>query len=161
MADRTPGLGPLGGILTALRHRPGESVFVLACDLPGVTPELVAWLVDRARSTSSPRSESRRTEPRPVEPRVVFPRVAGTAQPLCGVWSAACAGEIEQSLQRGERSVTALLARLEDSPIDLPDTHPVFRSDLLANLNRAGDLEAAGAVAPPTLAVPSSGAALR
>jgi molybdenum cofactor guanylyltransferase len=152
MRDRSPDLGPLGGILTALRHRPGESVFVLACDLPGVTPELVAWLIDRARAASSPRSDGL---------RVAYPRVAGTAQPLCAVWAADCATEIERALDRGERSVTALLARLGALPIDLPETDPAFRSDLLANLNRAGDLEAAGAVPPSPVGVPSAQAGLR
>jgi molybdopterin-guanine dinucleotide biosynthesis protein A len=152
LPDGRPGLGPLGGILTALRHRPGESVFVLACDLPGVTPELVAWLLDRACSASSAD---------PGDLPVAYPRVAGTVQPLCAVWSADCAAEIERSLDRGERSVVALLSRLAVPPIDLPESDPAFQANLLVNLNRAGDLEAAGAVPPSKVATPNARAGLR
>lgn len=40
LPDRTPGLGPLGGILTALEAFP-RGVFVLAGDLPDITPTTI------------------------------------------------------------------------------------------------------------------------
>jgi molybdopterin-guanine dinucleotide biosynthesis protein A len=47
-ADRIPGLGPLGGLLTALewaRELGFGRVFLLACDLPLVDPELVGGIL--------------------------------------------------------------------------------------------------------------------
>lgn len=39
--DLVEGRGPLGGLYTALMHATSDWVFVLACDLPLVTPELI------------------------------------------------------------------------------------------------------------------------
>ncbi len=48
--DAAPGLGPLGGIATALRHAKGAAaaVLALACDMPRLTPETLQWLLDAA-----------------------------------------------------------------------------------------------------------------
>jgi molybdopterin-guanine dinucleotide biosynthesis protein A len=35
---------PLCGITAALRHAQGRAVVILACDMPFVTPQLLAWL---------------------------------------------------------------------------------------------------------------------
>jgi len=48
VADRHPGEGPLGGLLTAFTDpvaRPDEPVMVLTCDLPGIDPVVVAAVV--------------------------------------------------------------------------------------------------------------------
>ena len=44
-ADDHPGEGPLGGILTALRHASHDLVVVLACDMPGIDATVVSALV--------------------------------------------------------------------------------------------------------------------
>jgi molybdopterin-guanine dinucleotide biosynthesis protein A len=46
VADRHPGEGPLGGILTALAATDAEVVMVLACDLPSPDPASIARVVD-------------------------------------------------------------------------------------------------------------------
>lgn len=138
--DEIEDQGPLGGLLTVLRHRPGEHVFALAVDLPGVTPGLVRWLLDRARERAVSGDRG-----------VCYPRVDGVSQPLCGVWPAGLEHEIERALGAGERSVSTLLSSVGASAIDLPASHPVYRPDLLINLNDLGDLEAAGVTQRPAL----------
>jgi molybdopterin-guanine dinucleotide biosynthesis protein A len=46
VADLHPGEGPLGGILTALEATSAGLVVVMACDMPGVGPEVPAALVE-------------------------------------------------------------------------------------------------------------------
>ena len=43
--DSFAGLGPLGGILSAMQQHPGKAFFVLACDLPRVEPFDISTLV--------------------------------------------------------------------------------------------------------------------
>ncbi|MEN8198509.1 MAG: molybdenum cofactor guanylyltransferase [Thermodesulfobacteriota bacterium] len=44
--------GPLTGILAAMRHRPDVAWLLLACDMPNVTEEALAWLVGTRRQDS-------------------------------------------------------------------------------------------------------------
>ena len=44
MEDVPPGLGPLGGLATALRHAE-TSVLAIACDLPLLTEDALRWLL--------------------------------------------------------------------------------------------------------------------
>ncbi len=41
--------GPMAGIMAALRHHPGASWLVLACDLPALHAEALAWLLAEMR----------------------------------------------------------------------------------------------------------------
>ena len=54
MPDAMGDLGPLGGLVTALRHEVGCGVLLLACDLPKLTTRAIAWLLDAARANSGP-----------------------------------------------------------------------------------------------------------
>jgi len=43
--DRLPGLGPLGGIESALRRTKADRVLFLSCDMPFLQPDLVEQLL--------------------------------------------------------------------------------------------------------------------
>jgi molybdopterin-guanine dinucleotide biosynthesis protein A len=53
VADLVPGLGPLGGLATALHAAAGAPVLVLAWDMPFVTTELLAELRRRGEAGAS------------------------------------------------------------------------------------------------------------
>lgn len=44
ISDDIPGLGPIGGILTALRHSPFKRVLVVGCDMPLLNPALLGYM---------------------------------------------------------------------------------------------------------------------
>ena len=73
LPDRFLGMGPAGGILSALGNsdRPGHAWLVLACDLPRVTDELLAALV-AARN--------------PFRFATAFRGTDGFPEPLCAIW---------------------------------------------------------------------------
>lgn len=65
VADRHPGAGPLGGLVTALAVAEEEVVVVLACDLPHATPSGVRRVVaalegDEGAAWAAPVSGGRR-----------------------------------------------------------------------------------------------------
>lgn len=45
LSDRYTDIGPMGGILTAFEFRPDRAWLVVACDLPLVDPEALAYLI--------------------------------------------------------------------------------------------------------------------
>lgn len=96
VAESEPGLGPLvalgeGRRALVARGAVGD-VLLLACDLPLVTPDVLAVIAGH-RSTSS-----------------VVPVSDGRAQPLCARWSAAHLSQVDEMISGGERSMRGLLA---------------------------------------------------
>jgi molybdopterin-guanine dinucleotide biosynthesis protein A len=97
--DLYPGEGPLGGILTALAHSPAEWNLVVACDMPAVTADFLASLLQRAR-------ESGRDALIPSGP-------TGRPEPLCAVYRSTARGPLEREFVRGVRKVMAAVAALD------------------------------------------------
>jgi len=48
--DLVPKCGPLGGIYTALKTTKSDAILFLACDMPLVTPELIQFMLRKARA---------------------------------------------------------------------------------------------------------------
>jgi molybdopterin-guanine dinucleotide biosynthesis protein A len=95
VADEEPGLGPLGGLATALGAAPGEGVLLVACDMPLVTGPLLSAVAARAG-----------------EADVVIPEDADGLQPLCAAYSKACLGPVRRALARADRSMTSFHAEV-------------------------------------------------
>jgi molybdenum cofactor guanylyltransferase len=94
--DRYPGEGPLGGILTALRHTSADWNLIVACDMPKVSAEFLGELL--AKAMRSPAD-------------VLLPcGPDGLPQPLCAVYHRRALSALEEHFRRGERKVTAAFA---------------------------------------------------
>lgn len=130
--DRAPGLGPLGGLATALRaaeERALDGVFVLACDTPLIPTDLLEELVGLWDGRSALLPESR--GPLGLEP-------------LCGVYPVAMGPLVAEATTAVDRSMAALVHSLPVRRLSL------FRvraygdpEDLFLNVNRPQDLERA------------------
>lgn len=92
--DLYPGEGPLGGILTALRHSHAEWNLIVACDMPEVDPQVLKRLMEAAQAADC---------------AVLIPVADGRPQPLCGVYGRKCEAALEAEFARGVRKVTAAL----------------------------------------------------
>ena len=84
-----PGLvGPLAGLLAALRWAPHATWVIAACDLPRVTPEAVAWLVAQRRPGCW----------------AVLPRVGPGLEPLLAVYEPGARPLLEDLVAAGRRA---------------------------------------------------------
>ena len=93
VADLYPGEGPLGGIITALRDSLADWNLVVACDMPGLTSELLQDLLETAERKCMD---------------ILAPRAQnGRWEPLCAVYHRAALEPLEQAFARGVRKVTA------------------------------------------------------
>jgi molybdopterin-guanine dinucleotide biosynthesis protein A/rhodanese-related sulfurtransferase len=97
--DEHPGEGPLGGILTALRHGGGDVVVVLACDLPDASPRAVAAVVEALAAA-----------PAAV---AAVPVLDGRLEPLHTAWRSAALPLVEEAFAAGERAPRAVLAQAD------------------------------------------------
>ncbi|MFM8495327.1 MAG: molybdenum cofactor guanylyltransferase [Planctomycetia bacterium] len=100
--DSQPGSGPLTAILDGLDAigpaADEQLVFICSCDVPGVKPTLIRWLIDRAVATGAD---------------WVVPQVAGHPQVLVSVIRRSIRGRIAAWLAAGRRDPRGLVASLE------------------------------------------------
>ena len=99
--DRIPGLGPLGGLLTALtwaQEEGREKVFLLACDLPLVTEVLVGSILHQW----------------PEESGAVVPGSHGPLgfEPLCAGCAVRGLRDVEDVIDAGGRTMKSALDRV-------------------------------------------------
>ncbi|MBW3574619.1 MAG: NTP transferase domain-containing protein [Actinobacteria bacterium] len=158
VADDHPSLGPLGGLLTALRHAPTDVVAVLACDLPGAEVRSVRQVV--AALAGAPAADW------------AAPVVDGHLQPLHAAWRRRAQARLQAAFDAGERSVRAameslvgvvvesldattladvdepaalLAARLVDRTPDAPDLLPMSDAQPEIDVQRLAELRDEGA----------------
>ncbi len=131
VGDDFPGVGPLGGIATALRHSAHSWNLVIGCDLPYLTRSWLAHLIERAT---------------PLPADALLPASEHGLEPLCAMYHRNCAPAISAALASGMRKITTALAGLHVETIPL-DVWKGFDSDgrLFKNMNTPADYEEARA----------------
>ena len=87
--DDIPGLGPLGGILTALKSSSHNSNFFLACDMPFLNSNLIEYILQESNNSD-----------------ITVIRDGEYLEPLLGVYSKRCIPAVENFLQSGGKKVT-------------------------------------------------------
>ena len=89
--DDVPGQGPLGGILTALRHSQSHWFLVLGCDLPYLRSDWLHWLIAAGLDS---------------EAAVVIPLGPAGYEPLCAMYNQRCAASVTEAMSNGVRKIT-------------------------------------------------------
>ena len=107
VADRYPGEGPLGGIITALRAADAPLVMILSCDLTEPSPEAVAAVMDCAAAVE--RAD------------VAVPVVGGRRQWLHAAWRPACLPALEAAFARGARGPSQAASDLAVATVPAPE----------------------------------------
>ena len=97
--------GPLAGLAAGLKRAHSPWLFVVACDMPFISPAVINDLAARRLSVEA-----------------VVPRVQGYPQPLAAFYSASCLTVVENCLAgSGKHSLRALLEKLQVRYVDETD----------------------------------------
>jgi molybdopterin-guanine dinucleotide biosynthesis protein A len=121
--------GPLGGIHAALSNSATNWNLMLGVDLPFVGPELLKYLLARARESNA---------------TVTVPRAGGGLQPLCAVYQRGFAELADQSLRECENKIDRLFTKVESCVIDEDElVRSGFSAEMFQNLNTPEELEQA------------------
>ena len=87
--DRLPGRGALGGIYTAIDASPHDRVLVVGCDMPFLSAPLIAYMNS-------------------LDGDLVIPRGPRGYEPLCAIYSRACAAPLLARIERGRLEASVL-----------------------------------------------------
>jgi molybdopterin-guanine dinucleotide biosynthesis protein A len=127
--DPEPDRGPMAGIRTGLRVVDTRYAVVVACDMPFVDPEFVAYLGERAAGHDA-----------------AVPRVGEWFEPTHAVYHAdRMADACDRALDRGERRVVAPLEGLDCVVVGDDGISRHADEKTFENVNTEAELEAAEA----------------
>ena len=122
--DRYDDLGPVAGILSAMKAHPGSSWLVLACDLPRIDDATIACLVDQASADHV---------------ATAFVSVVdGLPEPLCAVYRPAAEALIEEFVAEGIKCPRKMLINSHTCLLEQPSP------GALHNINTPDDLAGTG-----------------
>ncbi len=93
--DIIPGLGPIGGLLTALKHSQNERVFVVACDMPYLNADLIRYMTSL-----------------PPDYDVIVPFINNFYEALHAIYSINCIDVIERTISSGRRQIISFFGDL-------------------------------------------------
>ena len=125
--DRDPDEGPMAGIARGLEAVSAEYTFVVACDMPFVDPDFVAFLFERAAGRDA-------AVPRPDEWYQTTQAVYRT-----GAMAEAC----RQALDRDEHRIVAPLEDLDEVVVGGDEIERVAAADTFDNINTREEFAAA------------------
>jgi molybdopterin-guanine dinucleotide biosynthesis protein A len=132
VADRWPGNGPLGGVITALLETasnspPCEWNLLVGCDMPFLTEDWMQFLADRAMRSRA---------------QAVVPRSEHGLEPLCACWRTDAAETLRSAFDSGLRRVTEGLSLLNVEVLDAKDWQPFdCNGRLFWNMNTPADYD--------------------
>jgi len=123
--DDVPDVGPLGGILTALRHAETEWIFVVACDMPFLNADLIREMATLAGQFDA-----------------VAPKIGNQFEPLHAVYHRRVLAAVESKIASRDYSVHGLLQSVRVQVLSESDLgrHPQWHT-FFQNVNNPADLE--------------------
>ena len=129
VSDRWPGIGPLGGIATALSVSSADWDLILGCDLPFLTTKWIAWLI--ARALESPA-------------QAVVPESRRGLEPLAAIYRKDCGLAFSTALKRGVRRISEAVGEISFEKVTAGQWQELGLTDILFhNMNTQEDFDEA------------------
>lgn len=129
--DIYPGKGPLGGIHAGLKYSKTEKNFIVSCDIPLVTGELIKFL----------------TEYETIQP-VTIARAEEYIQQLCGIYNKSVLDEADHMLCTDSTEVSGVrkskcrvLSLIEKTGAEIIESYdiPCYTEGMFLNMNKPDD----------------------
>ena len=147
-SDVQEGSGCLAGILSALHHAQSEWVWIVACDLPFLSPQLLLNLLEPWSSLEFPPSLSQYTLDQGLLDQTKVPRLLAYQtqmhfHPLCALWHKSLYGTVQRLLGQNRA-----LQSIKNKPF--VQTQTLQNPLSLFNLNTPEDIKRLSALAIST-----------
>ena len=121
--DLMKGIGPAGGIYTALRHTDLELNFIVSCDMPYINKDGVQYIIQNS-----------------IHSQITVPEKDGITQPLVGVYSKDCLNKWTQLIQQRKIKLQEMILHFKLNIINVND-NILFDNNFFMNINTKKDLD--------------------
>ncbi|MDR1256987.1 MAG: molybdenum cofactor guanylyltransferase [Spirochaetaceae bacterium] len=131
------GAGPLAGIYRGLKRCKSGYLYVIACDMPFVSPAYIAFIRGKLEAAS------------PQEYDACVARTGGDdgfLEPFNSFWGRSCIAPVRAALENGSYKILPVLKQLRLLAIENREARRFFDDaggDLFFNINYTSDLQAA------------------
>ena len=124
VADEIPGIGPMGGIYSALKQSETEKNLVLSCDLPFVSKGLLSYILKNSESYQA----------------AVPWQGDQHYEPLCGFYNLSVLDQMNVFIQNGNYKLPDLFEKIEINRLVINDKLEFYKGSLFLNINSKHDL---------------------
>ena len=134
--DIFPGKGPLAGIHSSLVHSKTQKNFILSCDMPLITTDMINTIINYKKDSP-----------------ITVAKADGYIQQLCGVYDKCCLPVAEKLLEESlndenrntqqEKRGCKVLQLIKEMDAEILDAKalPSFKEDLFFNMNTMDDFK--------------------
>jgi molybdopterin-guanine dinucleotide biosynthesis protein A len=124
VVDEIPGIGPMGGIYSALKQSKTEKNLVLSCDLPFVSKELLSHILKNSEGY-----------------QVAVPWEGDQHyEPLCGFYHLSILEQISIYIQNNNYKLPVLFEEVNINKLIINSNHDFYHDNLFLNVNSKHDL---------------------
>jgi molybdopterin-guanine dinucleotide biosynthesis protein A len=124
VADEFPGIGPMGGIYSALKQSKTEQNLVLSCDLPFVSKELLSFILENSHGFE-----------------VALPFQGNQHyEPLCGFYSLSVLDRMNTFIHEQNYKLPDLFEKIRINKLTINTELSFFDENLFLNVNSKHDL---------------------
>lgn len=119
--DLIKNIGPAGGIYTALKHSEAKLNFIVSCDMPFITKEAIAFVIEN-------RNES----------QIVLLENQGKIEPLFGIYAKDCEDIWFELIQQNTIKLQKMVSyfKLKTIPVE---NNEIFKESFFKNINTKED----------------------
>jgi len=123
--DIIPELGPIGGLYTAFSTLKTQYIFVIACDMPFVTPDLIKIIIDKKNNYD-----------------IVIPQKGDYTEPLCAIYKESCKTHIKDMIDQNNLKIKSFFNKMKVHEINQKEISDLGNwQTFFHNINYLEDIE--------------------
>lgn len=124
VGDVIKGIGPIGGIYSCLEYSRTTDNFILSCDMPMISGDLVRYILEHRQHHDA-----------------VIPMFNGRPEPMCAYYRKEITFRLKDQIMNGVYKVQEVVKKLNTRYLDITSELDFYHDHLFANINSAADLE--------------------
>lgn len=121
--DEVEGIGPAGGIYTAMRHCQSKKILIVSCDMPNITASAIKSLIASSKNYD-----------------IIVPVFEHKFEPLFAIYSKACAHKWRELINSEVYKLQNIISNFNTLELDVTK-NPFFSKELFMNLNTQEELD--------------------